>query len=175
MIQSDKEHASVTLLDGLLTICGAMLCVDANKWEQAMQEEYKSLMAKGTWELSPVSHNRRAIGCKWVFRAKGDATGHVMIYKAWLVAKEFAQVHEVNFYETFPPVAKFTDYTVHPCNRGNHGLRNPSNGCKENHVCKLKKSLHGLKQSPRTWYQKIDTFLVQNGFAEALLIIACIS
>ena len=39
----------MALLDDPLTIreaiCDAMQCVDANKWEQAMQEKYKSLMA----------------------------------------------------------------------------------------------------------------------------------
>lgn len=31
-------------------------------------------------------------------------------------------------------------------------------------VCKLQKSLYGLKQSPRAWYQKLDNFLLENGF-----------
>ena len=31
-------------------------------------------------------------------------------------------------------------------------------------VCKLKKSLYGLKQSPRMWYQKFDTFIQGLGF-----------
>ena len=34
----------------------------------------------------------------------------------------------------------------------------------ENFVCKLKKSLYGLKQSPRAWYQKIDTFFCSKRF-----------
>ncbi len=34
----------------------------------------------------------------------------------------------------------------------------------KNHVCLLKKSLYGLKQSPRQWYKRFDTFMVCNGF-----------
>ena len=33
-----------------------------------------------------------------------------------------------------------------------------------NHVFKLKKALHGLKQAPRTWYGRLSKFLISNGF-----------
>ena len=34
-------------------------------------------------------------------------------------------------------------------------------------VCKLKKSLYGLKQSPRMWYQKFDAFIWGLGFTRS--------
>ena len=34
-------------------------------------------------------------------------------------------------------------------------------------MCKLKKSLYGLKQSPRAWYQRIDMFFTQEGFSRS--------
>ena len=73
-----------------------------------MQDKYKSLMANDTLELTLVPHNRSPIGCKWLFRPKRDATEHVVRYKARLVAKSFAQVHGVDFHETFAPGTKFT-------------------------------------------------------------------
>ena len=35
---------------------------------------------------------------------------------------------------------------------------------KEGHVCLLKKSLYGLKQSPRQWYKRFDAFMIGNGY-----------
>ena len=31
---------------------------------------------------------------------------------------------------------------------------------RQSHVCRLKKTLYGLKKVPRTWYGKIDSFLM---------------
>jgi hypothetical protein len=45
----------------------------------------------------------------------------------------------------------------------------------ENLVCKLKKSLYGLKQSPREWYKKIDKDVLEKGFLEVLLTIVFIT
>ena len=40
------------------------------------------------------------------------------------------------------------------------GFKEPG---KEKLVCRLKKSLYGLKQSPRQWYIRFDTFMLQKG------------
>jgi reverse transcriptase-like protein len=106
--QVSEEHANVALLADPLSICDAMKSTDALKWEEAMKEEYKSLMSNGTWELTQLPPNRSSIGCKWVFRTKRDAMGDIVRYKARLVAKGYSQVAGVDFNETFAPVAKFT-------------------------------------------------------------------
>ena len=35
---------------------------------------------------------------------------------------------------------------------------------KPNHVYKLKKTLYGLKQEPRAWYERLRDFLLSKGF-----------
>jgi hypothetical protein len=106
--QQDVERANVACLDDPLNLCDAMCSEDASKWEAAMQEEYGSLMANGTWELVPLPKDRKSVGCKWVFRTKKVASGHIVRHKARLVAKGYSQVEGVDFNETFASVAKFT-------------------------------------------------------------------
>ena len=36
---------------------------------------------------------------------------------------------------------------------------------KEKLVCRLKKSLYGLKQDPRQWYLKFDSFMIEQGYS----------
>ena len=38
---------------------------------------------------------------------------------------------------------------------------------KEDHVCLLKKSLYGLKQSPRQWYKRFDSFMIDHGYSRS--------
>ncbi|WVZ81330.1 LOW QUALITY PROTEIN: hypothetical protein U9M48_028720 [Paspalum notatum var. saurae] len=40
---------------------------------------------------------------------------------------------------------------------------------KEDLVCRLKKSLYGLKQSPRQWYKRFDSFMISQGFKRSIM------
>jgi hypothetical protein len=167
----------------------AMEGPNASEWEKSTREEYESIMKNKTWTLVDLPPERKAIGCKWVFKVKYDAQGNVERYKSRLVAKGYSQTEGVDFNETFAPVAKFNsirllialaaqyDLELHQMDvktaflNGDleeeiymeqpEGFILPGN---ENKVCKLQRSIYGLKQAGRSWYKKIDNFFLKQGF-----------
>jgi hypothetical protein len=156
---------------------------NAKKWEMAMQEEYDSFVVNNIWSLVPLPEGRKPISCKWVFKIKHGVHGEVERYKAIVMARGFTQTYGVDYNETFALVAKFVsihcilalaaieDMEIHQMDvkitflngdlEKEIYMEQPEGFTQkgEHLVCKLHKSLHGLKQSPRAWNQKLDVFL----------------
>ncbi|CAL2228782.1 unnamed protein product [Prunus armeniaca] len=165
---------------------------EANKsdqWRQAMLTEVQALHHNHTWDLVPPSPHRHALPCKWVFRIKRRSDGSIERYKARLVANGFHQQYGIDYLETFSPVVKHVivriilslvfsrQWPIRQLDVTNaflHGylseevyMRQPR-GFEDpkfpHHVCRLRKSLYGLKQSPRAWFSHFSEFLIHSSF-----------
>ena len=162
---------------------------DAVKWKEACDSEMESLSKNKTWDLVSLPKGRKAIGNRWVFRVKENQAGEVERFKARLVAKGFSQKRGIDYDETFAPVAKFASIRIlfslaAKCNLSLHQMdvktaflnglldediymTQPDGYIDEDRpdfVCQLKRSLYGLKQSPRMWNQTIDKFMLELNF-----------
>ena len=71
-----------------------------------MHEELNQFVRNDVWELSPRPQNFHVIGTKWIFKNKIDENGEIIQNKSRLVAQGYTQVEEVDFDESFAPVAR---------------------------------------------------------------------
>lgn len=71
-----------------------------------MTLELQALDKNNTWDLVPLSSQKKPIDCKWVYKIKLKSDGTVDRFKARLVAKGFTQQYVIDFQETFSPVVK---------------------------------------------------------------------
>ncbi|KAG8472381.1 hypothetical protein CXB51_035329 [Gossypium anomalum] len=168
----------------------AISCEDSEKWMFAMQEEMESLHKNKTWDLVKLPKGKKTVRCKWVFKKKEGTPGvEEPKYKARLVAKGYSQVPGVDFTDVFSPVVKHSSIrallgivAMHDLELEQldvktaflHGeleediyMQQPEGfrvSEKEDYVCLLKKSLYGLKQSPRQWYKRFDSFMTSHDF-----------
>ena len=77
-------------------------------WQQAMKEELNALHKTRTWDLVDLPSRKSAICCKWVYKIKTRSDGTVDRYKARLVTRGFTQEYEIDYEETFAPVARLS-------------------------------------------------------------------
>ena len=169
----------------------ATSCKDAAQWRLAMTEEMESLHKNQTWVLVKRQKGKRTVGCKWVYRKKeGIPEVEDARFKARLVAKGFSQKEGIDYNEIFSPVVKHSSIRVLLALVAQfdlelqqldvktaflHGdleetIYKPEGFLaegKEDHVCQLKKSLYGLKQSPRQWYKRFDAFMTTHEFSRS--------
>ena len=161
------------------------------EWRRAMHEEIQALEANSTWTLVPLPPGKHCIGCRWVYKVKYKMDGSVDIYKARLVAKGYTQQAGIDFSDTFSPVAKLTTMRVLLCvaaarnwcllqldvkNAFLNGdlfeevymeLPKGYKSANPSLVCKLNKSLYGLKQASRQWFCKFSTTLLSHEFHQS--------
>ncbi|KAK9024865.1 hypothetical protein V6N11_064771 [Hibiscus sabdariffa] len=167
----------------------AVASPDSEKWLEAMRSEMDFMSENQVWTLVEPPKGIKPIGCKWVFKKKTDMDGNVQTYKGRLVAKGFQQIHGVDYDETFSPVAMFKsirillavaafhDYEIWQMDVKTAFL----NGKLEEDVymtqpegfvtlenvrkvCKLQRSIYGLKQASRSWNLCFNEAIQEFGF-----------
>lgn len=161
-------------------------------WKLAVFEEMRALHKNMTWEIVDLPRGKKTVDCKWVFTVKYNADGSIERYKARLVAKGFTQTYGTDYQETFAPVAKLksvrillslavqNDWPLYQLDIKNAFL----NGELEEEVfmelppgfegkyeygkvCRLRKSIYGLKQSSRTWFKRFGEVVKRHGYKQS--------
>jgi hypothetical protein len=161
-------------------------------WRAAMQAEFDALMANRTWSLVDRPPHARVITGKWVFRIKLNTDGTLNRYKARWVVRGFHHRAGIDFTETFSPVVKPATirtvlaiiashgWSAHQLDVSNaflHGnieeqvfCQQPTgfaDAAKPDAVCLLSRSLYGLRQAPRAWFNRFVTFILTLGFVQS--------
>ena len=194
MVYLHESESDLGIENDPVTFSQAMNDVNSDKWLEAMKDELKSMVHNEVWDLVELPEGHRKVGCKWVFKTKRDSRDNLERYKARLVAKGFTQKDGVNYKETFSPVSKKDSFRIFMALAAHYDLELYQmdvktaflNGNlneevymdqpmgfiekgKEHMVCKLKRSIYGLKQASRQWYLKFNDTIVSFGFEENII------
>ena len=168
----------------------------SDRWKGAVNEELVAMDLNRTWSIVSLPPGKNAVGCKWVFTIKFRAGGTVERYKARLVAKGYTQQEGVDYNETFSPVIKLTSVKLMLDLAASKGWKllqmdvsnaflhstldeeiymslpqgytpGPSEVLPPNPVCRLHKSLYGLKQASRQWNRTFSKVLITVGYVQS--------
>jgi Reverse transcriptase (RNA-dependent DNA polymerase) len=90
------------------TISSALASTNKDKWLDAIDKKVSALEDAGTWTLVPHQPGMNIFRSHLILKAKRDTAGAIIKYKARLVAGGDAQVHDLDFDQSYAPVADFT-------------------------------------------------------------------
>ncbi|WVZ79985.1 hypothetical protein U9M48_027505 [Paspalum notatum var. saurae] len=158
--------------------------LDWIQWKEAIQAELASLTKRGAFTYAiPTPPRVFPVGFKWVFVRKQNENNEAVRYKARLVAQGFTQRLGIDFNETYSPVMSGITfrYLISLAIQNHLSMQLMDvvtadlygsldsdiymKATKRNMYCvKLQKSLYGLKQSGRMWYNRLSEFLLQKGY-----------
>ena len=161
----------------------------AQQWAAARQKEHDTCLERKVWRYVPrasIPAGTRVISNKWVHKYKLDDQGNITRFKARLTPRGFQQVYGHNYWETFARTAKYktlmlfyslvakwnyetmqldvpeaflnADLSEDVFMEVPEGFREG----REHMVCKLLKSLYGIKQGPRNWDELVHGFITDN-------------
>lgn len=159
-------------------------------WICAMKDEIAMLKTTGTWKLVIPPPNVYIVSCKWIYKIKRDVFNNIKQYKARLVARGFSQKYCTDYNEIFAPVVRQSTFRTLLSVAGSTKMTVVHvdvksaflNGLLENdiymkqppgfeemsaqHVCKLNKSLYGLKQAANVWNKALHSVLLKGNFKQ---------
>lgn len=139
-------------------------------WHAAMVDEFRAHISNNTWKLVSPPSNSNAVPSKWIFRHKLKPDGSLERYKARLVLCGFSQETGVNFVKPATirlvlSLASSTNWPNHQLDVKNgflHDTLSETVYCRQptgfvdrsrpDSVCRVNRSLYGLKQAHRSWY-----------------------
>ena len=147
---------------------------DKTLWFEAMQQEMNTFAENETWILVERPKDKNVINGLWVLKVKQNDGGKIDKCKARYVAKDYAQVKELDSYETCAPtyrreafrsviaipankkvVMEQTDVKsayLHSATQEDFYLEQPEGFEKGiDSVCNLRNSLYGLGQAAKNW------------------------
>jgi len=165
--------------------------VQKSVWIDAMVEEYNSIFRNSVWDAVSRPEDKLVVISHWLYKVKQAAYGSVEKHKVIFVACGFSQVEGIDYDESFAPVSRYSSirsilalsahmgWKIHQMDVKTtflnemieedvyieklEGLQTFDH---ESHVCRLKRALYGLKQSPCAWYTRIYKYFTGLGFTK---------
>lgn len=148
------------------------------QWREAMKVDLDVMELNKTWSVVPLPVGKHSVGCRWIFKIKCNSDGSIERHKACLVARGYTQQQGLDYFDTFSPVAKivivkvllalatYHNWHLTQLNVNNAflngdlfeevyidlplGYEVPTTAKQgERLVCRLHKSIYGLKQASR--------------------------
>ncbi|GJS28363.1 retrotransposon protein, putative, ty1-copia subclass [Tanacetum coccineum] len=178
----EVEEHSLGDLNEPTSYKAAMLDSESNKLVDAMNEEIQSMMDNMVWVLVDLPPGCKTVGSRWLFKKKTDMDGIVHIYKARLVTKGYTQlIADIRAIRILISIAAYYDYEIWQMDVKTAFLNGyldediymvqPEGFVDPNHprkVCKLQRSIYGLKQASRSWNKRFDEEIKRFGFTQNL-------